>query len=320
MQVQNYDIAIIGAGPAGISAALHLIETDFPGSVILIEAGRPHHKRPCPADKGKSCRSCGNICNVISGFGGSIHFGDAVKLSRFPSGRRLMEQLGEERAEAMCNLAMEYLFPDVEAKVVRPPKDYRGFTLKTYPLMSVGEEAVSTMIERTYDRIIADDRTSLLFNTAVTEIMPLGDGFLLNTKSRTEGNITISVGRVIVSVGRKGQSWWKDELRRLGLKHTTPTSSVGVRFECPSDALRDVAFVHPDFKTTVTENDVKVKTFCFCAGQSGGRIKFTDYVTHTFLDGHVVVDHPVPTSNFALMAQLRDENGQARTAEWIEEN
>lgn len=66
---------------------------------------------------------------------------------------------------------------------------------------------------------------------------------------------------------------------------------------------------------------MKVKTFCFCAGPGGGRIKFTDYGDHTLLDGHVIPEAGASaTGNFALLAQLRDQTGRPRDATWVDDH
>lgn len=71
------DTVIVGMGPAGLGTALGLRRTAPQEKVLLIDKGRPLTRRACPADLGKLCRGCGETCNVVSGFGGSMHVGDA---------------------------------------------------------------------------------------------------------------------------------------------------------------------------------------------------------------------------------------------------
>jgi uncharacterized FAD-dependent dehydrogenase len=127
----------------------------------------------------------------------------------------------------------------------------------------------------------------------------------------------VTARRVVVAVGRRGQQWWQEVVRDLELDHTTPVSSVGVRFECSRELLEAGNSLHPDFKTTVIRHGVKVKTFCFCAGAGGGKIKFTDYGDVTLLDGHVIPDGHGTAANFALLAQLRNPAGEPRPREWV---
>ncbi|WP_156370607.1 hypothetical protein [Nocardia arizonensis] len=130
------------------------------------------------------------------------------------------------------------------------------------------------------------------------------------------GEHVVRAGSVVVAVGRRGRSWWHRQIRALGLDFVPPTPSVGVRFEGPAQLLSGGALVHEDYKTTLVRDGVKIKTFCYCAGRSGGggRIKFTDYATdgYTLLDGHVIAElgDETAVANFALLAQLRDEAGR----------
>ncbi|MGL4774196.1 MAG: FAD-dependent oxidoreductase, partial [Clostridium sp.] len=76
----NYDVIIVGAGPAGIFTAYELKKNKPEGKILLIEAGRSIDKRSCPKDKTKVCVSCKPYCHITSGFSGAGAFSDG-KLS-----------------------------------------------------------------------------------------------------------------------------------------------------------------------------------------------------------------------------------------------
>jgi uncharacterized FAD-dependent dehydrogenase len=293
-------------------------------SVLLVESGRPYLKRPCPVDRQNRCRGCGGICNVISGFAGSIHYGDGVKLSRFPSGRRLYELLGNGIAETLEAESLRWL--DITA-----PGGFSGlgrgdsqmpFVLKDYPVAVLSSAAVRELVEGLHARIAGLPNARLLLRTEARRIVRRGNGFAVEIAptGSSAAPRTVVARRVVVAVGRRGQRWWRGEVRELGLEHRIPTPSVGLRFECPTAMLAAGARMHPDFKTTVVHGGVKVKTFCLCAGPGGGQIKFTDYGDHTLLDGHVVPEPGGAVANFALLAQLRDSAGRPRTYDWVERN
>ncbi|MFD7447933.1 FAD-dependent oxidoreductase [Kitasatospora sp. NPDC059827] len=313
------DTLVIGAGPAGLVAADRLAENG--ARVLLVDAGRPYQRRTCPVDLMRSCNGCKGICNVISGFGGSIHYGDGVKLSQFPSGRRLAELLGTERAEALADRAVRRLC-GAEQPAFRGARPTDGpFKVKDYPVASLSAEQVRTLIERLHHRITAAPGTELRMQTQVTSLRPLGQGWQAETAGRAGTSETVHTSSVIVAVGRRGQRWWQQALRRLELSYSAPAPSVGVRFEAPTALLRRGSDIHEDFKTTIVTNGVKIKTFCYCAGPGGGRIKFTDYGDHTLLDGHVIPEAKSgSTANFALLAQLRALDGTPHSTAWIEEN
>ncbi|WP_030458509.1 FAD-dependent monooxygenase [Kitasatospora sp. NRRL B-11411] len=313
------DTLVIGAGPAGLVAADRLAENGT--RVLLVDAGRPYQRRACPVDLMRTCNGCKGICNVISGFGGSIHYGDGVKLSQFPSGRRLAELLGTERADALADQAVRRLC-GTEQPVFRGAVPTTGpFKIKDYPVASLSADQVRALIERLHSRITAAPNTELRMQTQITSLHPLGQGWRAETAGQAGTSETVHASSVVVAVGRRGQRWWQQALRRLELSHWAPAPSVGVRFEAPTALLRRGSDIHEDFKTTIVTNGVKIKTFCYCVGPGGGRIKFTDYGDHTLLDGHVIPEAKTgSTANFALLAQLRAPDGAPRTTAWVEEN
>lgn len=313
------DTLVIGAGPAGLIAADRLAEDK--AHVLVVDAGRPYQRRACPVDLMRSCNGCKGICNVISGFGGSIHYGDGVKLSRFPSGRRLAELLGAERAETFIDRAVWRLCGADQPAFRGAFPTVGPFQVKDYPVASLGTEQVRTLIERLHQRITAAPGTELRMQARVTSLQPVHGMWRAEVADRSGTSETVFANSVIVAVGRRGQRWWQQILRGLGLAHSAPVPSVGVRFEMPKELLRLGADIHDDFKTTIVTNGVKIKTFCFCAGPGGGRIKFTDYGDHTLLDGHVIPElNAGSTANFALLAQLRGPDGTPRTSDWVETN
>jgi uncharacterized FAD-dependent dehydrogenase len=176
------------------------------------------------------------------------------------------------------------------------------------------------MIESLYDSIANNSSIDLSLDTEAVHIEPVEHGYEVTART-VLGQVQLYRARsVIVAVGRKGYKWWHEEARKLGLTRTQPVPSVGLRFECPADFLNKASSLHPDFKTTYHEYGIKIKTFCFCAGVGGGQIKFTDYGDYTLLDGHVFPDGPGQIANFALLAQLRDEDHIPRSFEWVFEN
>jgi uncharacterized FAD-dependent dehydrogenase len=177
------------------------------------------------------------------------------------------------------------------------------------------------MLVALYNQIATNPKITLLLQTDVVKIEEDAGIFNISLSGRrSPPQKLIRAKQVVVAVGRKGQHWWRTQVRSLGLAFTPPVPSVGLRFECPRELLQPVGEFHSDFKTTIYSGGVKVKTFCFCAGPGGGQIKFTDYGSHTLLDGHVVVEAGNGPANFALLAQLVDEQGLPRSIEWIEDN
>ena len=314
------DILIVGAGPAGLSAGLALSARSFPGKVIFLELGHSFKQRFCPVDHNLICKGCGGVCNVISGFGGSMHYGDGIKLSRFPSGRRLAEHVGVA-AKSLEDEALTFLTSAGPLSFVLSNAGDLPFQLRNYPVAVVSASQLQAIIRDMHATLAHKPEVELHLETTVIRINPKACGFEVISRDRHGSFRVYDCRKLIVAVGRAGFLWWRSELRRLGLVFTPPHISLGLRFECPARYLRSAAAMHPDFKATFNLDDAKIKTFCFCAdaGGGGGRLKFARYSGFTLLDGHVVTE-TVPMANFGLLVQLTNAEGKPRSFEWVARN
>ena len=95
----TYDRVIVGAGPAGIFAALEL--TRDPGTrVLLVDSGPEIDKRVCPARKTGRCVHC-DPCAILHGWSGAGAFSDG-KLSLSPDvGGRILDYYNKTSAERL---------------------------------------------------------------------------------------------------------------------------------------------------------------------------------------------------------------------------
>ena len=79
----NYDVVIVGAGPAGLFSAYELITKNKKLKVAILDKGFRVQKRVCPMNKnGIPCQNC-NPCAILAGYGGAGTFSDG-KLNFIP--------------------------------------------------------------------------------------------------------------------------------------------------------------------------------------------------------------------------------------------
>jgi len=99
----NYDVIIVGAGPAGIFSALEILENKRDSKILIIEKGKDLEKRICPMKiRDISCRACPE-CALLSGWGGAGAFSDG-KLNLSPEiGGFLSRYISMDRLATLIN-------------------------------------------------------------------------------------------------------------------------------------------------------------------------------------------------------------------------
>ena len=93
----NYDVIIVGAGPAGIFTALEMLRKGTKQSILIIEKGKAIEKRSCPKHKLGKCINC-KPCNITTGFSGAGAFSDGKYNITNDFGGTLYEYIGKKQA------------------------------------------------------------------------------------------------------------------------------------------------------------------------------------------------------------------------------
>ena len=99
----NYDLIIVGSGPAGIFTALELIKRGTKKKMLLIEKGKPVEKRHCPKAEVGHCVNCKPSCAITTGFSGAGAFSDGKLSLSYEVGGDLPMLIGEDFAQELIN-------------------------------------------------------------------------------------------------------------------------------------------------------------------------------------------------------------------------
>jgi uncharacterized FAD-dependent dehydrogenase len=102
--MKQYDVIIVGAGPAGIFTALELTEKRPDANVLLIDSGLHINRRTCPARKMRKCVNC-QPCNIMSGWSGAGAFSDGKLSLSEDVGGNIVEYMTRQEARELINYA-----------------------------------------------------------------------------------------------------------------------------------------------------------------------------------------------------------------------
>ncbi len=306
MDSTTYDVVIIGAGPAGIFAALELSRT--PGlRVAVLDKGRDIDQRHCPIRDGSpECRHC-RPCAILDGWGGAGAFSDG-KLTLSPAvGGHLADILGEGRATDLIHevdaVYQRFGAPETvhgtytdEIELLDKRASLAGLRFVSVPIRHMGTERCVDIMRRMRDALV-ERGVELMMRTPVQAILT-DNGRVCGVK--TEAGDTLSAEYVIVAPGREGASWLESTAKALGLSVARNPVDLGVRVEIPAAVLAPITDLVYESKFVYYSKafDDKIRTFCMCPYGEVSTEFAGDVMT---VNGHSFADHKTANTNFALL-------------------
>lgn len=305
MTQRDYDVIIVGAGPAGIFAALELTQSARP-RVLMLDKGPSLDKRHCPARETGHCLKCAT-CALMTGWGGSGAFSDG-KLT-------LTTQVGGLLAEIRGQAEAEVLVQEVDALWVRYGADgvpyqgdldrieeitrkaaLAGLMLQHYPIRHLGTERSGDILGAMYHELL-DRGVEVRTRTDVAHVL-VKDGAASGVET-TKGEV-LTADYVIAAPGREGADWLSQLARDLKLGLSINPVDIGVRVELPAHVfapLTDLLY-EPKFVYFSSAFDDRVRTFCVCPYGEVVTEWAGDVMT---VNGHSYAHHRSQNSNFALL-------------------
>lgn len=310
MAKDAYDVVVVGAGPAGIFAALELSRASGL-DVLVVEKGSDLPKRSCPARQSGQCSHC-SPCGITCGWGGAGAFSDG-KLT-------LSAELGGWLEEYVLRSELDRLLADVDRvwcehgapSTVYGDDPDRVMEWKTRamreelrllhsPIRHMGTERCRAVLGSMRREL--GGKVDVETRTAVASLKTRGDairGVLL------ESGRSIKAGAVIVAPGREGAGWLKSEAERLGLPVMSNAVDIGVRVEVPALFMEQITadLYEPKLLYTSHRFEDRVRTFCVNPHGVVCKESYGDVVT---VNGHSYAEPERKTlySNFALLVSTR---------------
>ena len=267
----TYDVAIIGAGTAGVYAAYELMKLKPHLKIVVLEMGQDIYHRACPivAGKVKDCISC-KPCSIMSGFGGAGAFSDGKYNFTTEFGGWLGDYLDAEDLLSLIDYVdsvnvrfgatKEIFSTDTpEARAIEKKALENDLHLLQARCKHLGTERNLKILTNIYEYLV-EQKCEFRFKTHVEKITPVDGGYSL-----TLGNgDTVDCQYCVSAPGRCGAEWFSDRCRELGLEMTNNQVDLGVRVELPAkvfEHITDAVYESKLLYRTKQYGDT-VRTFC----------------------------------------------------------
>ncbi len=308
--MKKYDIAIVGAGPAGVFAAYELIEKKPDLSIVVLETGRDIYRRVCPISTGKveSCINC-KPCSIMRGFGGAGAFSDGKYNFTTKFGGWLNEYLPDAKVMELIDyvdqINMKHGAP---AKVFSTANSDLGKKALEHDLhlldasvRHLGTENNLKMLQQTYEYL--KEKVEFRFECPVAHVESNGNG--KNGLTLEDGEV-LEADYLVVAPGRAGAEWFSEECRRLGVEQRNNQVDVGVRVEVPDavfNHITDEVYEAKLVYRTKRYGDL-VRTFCM---NPHGHVVMENTDGIVTVNGHSYSDPKLQShnTNFALLVSNR---------------
>jgi len=302
------DAIIVGAGPAGMFAALELSRTGK--DILVIDQGRDITDRSCPMKMRESCLHC-EPCQIMCGIGGAGAYSDGL-LNLHPGIGGDLSKLTGSQLEAWK------LVEEVDSAFLRygAPAETQEPTPEEAQRLRHRAAAAGARFIAIRQRHMGSDQTPKIIAAFKCDLERRGVKFMLGAcvkdliimDGRCRGvrladGTALHADKTLLALGRVGAHWIGELIDRYGIKARYGPLDVGVRVEVPAIIMDPVTNINrdPKFHIVTHRYDDFVRTFCT---NPGGLVVKEDYQDFVATNGHSMTDKRSDNTNFAFLVRL----------------
>lgn len=307
----DYDVIIVGAGPAGIFTALEMIKKGSTKKILIIEKGQPIEKRFCPKAKTGHCMNC-KPCAITTGFSGAGAFSDGKLSLSYEVGGDFPDLIGADEAQELIDYTdsiylefgadkhVEGVSNPDKVKEIRRRAIQAGLKLVDCPIRHLGTEKAQILYGE-LEHFLQDHGVDMIFNQSCEDLI-INDGVctgvvLLENGERRE----IKAGSVVVATGRRGAEWLEKICSRYDIAHKPGTVDIGVRVEVRNEIMEEVNEVLYESKLVGYPQPFKNKVRTFCQNP-GGFVSQENYDNNlAVVNGHSYKELKSNNTNLSIL-------------------
>lgn len=310
----NYDVVIVGAGPAGLFSAYELITKNKNLKIAVLDKGFRVKKRVCPMNKnGIPCQNC-NPCAILAGYGGAGTFSDG-KLNFIPRlgksdltkymDESVAYKLIDETEEIFNKFKMDAeVYPSNmdEANEIKKKVSISGAKLLLIKQKHLGSDHLPEYIDGICDYLI-ENGVTLIDRADVTDIKTIDSNNHEVTYETGKTKTVLSANNVIVAPGRTGAKWIQELADKYNIPYLSQSIEIGVRVEVRKEIMEEITNVIYDptiFIKTDTYGD-EIRTFCT---NPGGFVAKENYYGYICVNGHALKEIKSNNTNFAFISKV----------------
>lgn len=310
--MKKYDVAIVGAGPAGIFTALEMLKKGSDKSIVIIEKGKSVESRKCPKAKTGRCMNCKPYCHITTGFSGAGAFSDGKLSLSYEVGGDLPQLIGEDVAQETINYTdkiylefgadthVEGVGNSEEVKEIRKRAIQAGLKLVDCPIRHLGTEKAQELYFA-IEHYLIEHGVEIMFDSQCSDLILDGEKCLGVKIAGKSGAEEIYADRTVVATGRRGADWLEQLCTDHGIAHQPGTVDIGVRVEVRNEIIEKVNQVLYESKLVGYPKPFKNKVRTFCQNP-GGFVAQENYDNDlAVVNGHSYKELKSDNTNLAIL-------------------
>lgn len=295
----KFDYIVVGAGPAGMFAALEIVKLKKKSETIaLIDMGNRVEKRTKK--------------EVMSGFGGAGTFSDGkMHFSPTLSHEKAFHLITPNEYQVILDYVDEVFtgygvdseyFPKNMDEVNKLIEEAQKNDIDLVPrrIRHAGTDKLSAVM-KTFQDDLEKKGVTLFANKKITDLVIENDKI---TGVVDQAGEIMHAKKVLLAPGRINAVWLQQMAKKYEIKYIYDIVEVGVRVEFPAFVMKKFSDLMYEavFKIRTKTFDDIVRTFCPCPNGMVAIEKYDDFIC---VNGHSNSNHISKNSNFAFLCEVK---------------